>query len=148
MSIKALTTRTALLALTLAAAACGSDTTAPDPSVGTTYALVGVEALGNLGGGGSGIPVAFTDGAGRTLAFESGSLVLAPDGSFNLTVNVDFDGDEYDAGDLGSYSMSGASISLVSELDDATYAAAVVGSTLTTTYRVAGQQFELTLEAD
>lgn len=140
--------RAALLALVVSAAACGGDSAAPDPAVGATYELVGVEALGNLGGGGSGIPVTFTDGSGKTLEFASGSLVLAPDGSFDLTVNVDFDGDEYDAGDLGSYSISGNAISLVSELDESTYAGAVAGSTIVTTYRVAGQQFELTLEAN
>lgn len=149
MFVRSRITRTACLSLVLAAAACGGDSTGPgpnpDPVLGTTYQLQGVEALGNLGGGGSGLPVTFTDGSGKTLRFDSGSLVLGEDDSYDLTVNVAFQGDEYDAGDLGTYSVQGSSLSLVSELDGSTYSGTVSGSTLKTTYRVAGQQFELTL---
>lgn len=151
MSIRSRLTRIALPALVLAAAACGADNAAPNPTPnvgGTTYQLVGVDPLANLGGGGDGIPVTFVDGSGKTLKFESGFLQLNDDGSFDLTLMVAFNGDEYDAGDLGTWTADGATIALASELDGASYTATVSGSDVTTTYKVAGLQFELRLNAE
>ena len=73
---------TALTALALGTAACGGDnsgSTGPEPApadVSGTYDLTGLRTLGNLGGGGAGLPVTFTDGGGSTLRFESGYLEL------------------------------------------------------------------------
>src|SRR5262245_66401609 len=83
--------------LTLAIAACGGDGDnvgpAPAPSdVAGTYGLSQVISKGSLSGGGSGMPVSFTDGGGTTLTFVSGTLVLGEDGSYDLTVDATFGG--------------------------------------------------------
>ncbi len=46
-----------------------------------SYALTQVRTLGNLGGGGSGLPVTFTDGSGDQLVFLSGTLTWPPMGA-------------------------------------------------------------------
>lgn len=104
-----------LLGLIVAgAAACGggSDATAPSPGPGDgqasgTYALTGVRSLGNLHGGGTGIPVTFTDGAGRPLVFEGGTLTLGADGVFDLAVQAKFNGSPTEMTDHGTYTVSG-----------------------------------------
>lgn len=140
----------ALALVVVTAAACSSDSSgpSPSPSTGSTYTMTGVTTLANLGGGGPGLPVTFTDGAGKTLKFENGSLVLEADGTYNLTVNVVYKDDAYDAGDLGTYSMEGNTVSLNSTLDDGSYTAVVAGSALTVTYRVKGINFDLAFQAD
>jgi hypothetical protein len=111
---------TALAALALSTAACGSDndTTGPDTTgpgtppadVSGTYSLVRVRTLGNLGGGGNSLPVTFTDGGGSSLSFTGGQLVLAQDGSYTLEVDAEFNGGDVTMSDEGNYEMNGSSI--------------------------------------
>src|SRR6476646_6653969 len=85
-----------------ATAACGggSDATAPSgppspPAGGSVpggYNLTQVRTLGNLGGGGSGLPVTFVDGGGNQLVFQSGTLIMGSDGAFDLTVESTYQG--------------------------------------------------------
>lgn len=104
-----------LLGLIVAgAAACGGggDATAPSPGPGDgpvsgTYALTGVRTLGTLHGGGTGIPVTFTDGAGRPLVFEGGTLMLGADGIFDMVVQTRFNGSPTEMTDHGTYTVSG-----------------------------------------
>jgi len=111
-------TRLLLGLIVAGAAACGGggDATAPSPDpapgpgdgqVSGTYALTGVRTLGNLHGGGTGIPVTFTDGAGRPLVFESGTLALGADGVFDLAVQAKFNGSPTEMTDHGTYTVSG-----------------------------------------
>jgi hypothetical protein len=117
--------------------------------VAQSYTLVGVQAIASLGGGGSGVPVTFVDGSGRQLRFDSGSLKLEADGSYDLTVNVVFNNSSYDAGDLGTYARNGASLAFSSQLDPAdNFAGTEAGSHLKAPYRVAGLMFELDLKQD
>ncbi len=107
---------TGFTALALVLAACGGDdggNTGPGPvpaDVSGTYGLTGLRSLGNLGGGGSGLPVTFTDGGGSTLTFLSGELVLASDGSYTLEVEARFNGSDRTMTDEGNYDLTGASI--------------------------------------
>lgn len=106
-----------LLAVAVAgAAACGgSDATGPSNpapggnsgSVDGSYALTQVRTLGKLSGGGSGLPVEFVDGSGDHLVFQSGTLILGADGSFDLKVQVTFKGNPSELTDYGTYSVSG-----------------------------------------
>lgn len=138
--------RLSALALAITAfAGCGDDATGPASVSPGTYTLTSVQTLQNFGGGGAGLPVTFVDGAGKSLKFNSGSLALETDGSFDLTVNVVFGASSYDAGDLGIYNTSGRNVSFVSELDDSSFTGTVDGSRLKVKYSVAGAQFELTL---
>lgn len=107
-------TRLFLGLIVAGAAACGggSDTTAPSPAPGDgqvsgVYTLSAVRTLGNLQGGGDGIPVTFTDGSGRPLVFESGTLTLGADGAFDLAVQAKFNGSATEMTDYGTYTVSG-----------------------------------------
>jgi hypothetical protein len=87
----------ALLALTTAACGGGDDSTGPGPTphpmpdeVQGAYVLSQVRTLGNLGGGGSGLPVTFVDGGSHQLTFVSGTLSLTPDGRFDLSVETTY----------------------------------------------------------
>ena len=106
----------AIAALALATAACGGDggdSTGPGPvpaDVSGTYALTGLRTLGNLNGGGSGLPVTFTDGSGSTLTFLSGELVLTADGAYTLEVEAEFNGGGVTMTDEGLYDVEGNSI--------------------------------------
>jgi hypothetical protein len=109
-----LATRLLLGLIVAGAAACGGggDAAAPSPGPGDgqvsgTYALTGVRTLGTLQGGGTGIPVTFTDGAGRPLVFESGTLTLGADGVFDLVVQAKFNGGPTEMTDHGTYTVSG-----------------------------------------
>jgi len=107
---------TAIASLALVTAACGGDdsgSTGPGPvpaDVSGTYALTSLRTLGNLGGGGNGLPVTFTDGGGSTLTFKSGELVLAADGSYTLEVEAEFNGGGVTMTDEGSYNTTGSAI--------------------------------------
>src|SRR5262245_17438735 len=102
---------TALTALAIGTAACGgaSHSTGPAPApadVSGSYDLTGLRTLGNLGGGGAGLPVTFTDGGGSTLRFNSGHLELLADGSYTLEVEAEFNGGDVTMTDEGVYDVS------------------------------------------
>lgn len=105
-----------LAAFALTTSACGDDSSgstgpAPVPAdVSGTYALTGLRTLGNLNGGGNGLPVTFTDGGGSTLRFLGGELVLTADGSYSLEVDAEFNGGGVTMSDEGSYQIEGAAI--------------------------------------
>ncbi len=112
----------AVLSLIGAAACSGSDdggagpsSPAPSSEVTGTYSLTQVRTLGNLGGGGSGLPVTFTDGSGDELVFLNGSLTVGTDGRFDLEVHVTFRGNPATMTDYGTYSTSGGSVTFSSE---------------------------------
>jgi hypothetical protein len=107
---------TALTALALGTAACGGDdagSTGPAPApadVSGTYHLASLRALGNLGGGGNGLPVSFTDGGDDVLTFISGELRLSADGGYELEVEAEYNGGGVSMTDEGVYDVSGSAI--------------------------------------
>ena len=108
---------TGIATLALVTAACGDDndngSTGPEPApadVSGTYGLTRLRTLGNLGGGGNGLPVTFTDGGGSTLRFIGGALVLAADGTYTLEVDAEFNGGDVTLTDEGLYQVDGAGI--------------------------------------
>lgn len=143
---------TALTALAIGTAACGgdSDSTGPAPApadVSGTYDLTGLRTLGNLGGGGAGLPVTFTDGGGSTLRFESGSLELLADGSYYLEVEAEFNGGDVTMTDEGVYDVSGNAIDFIptgspERMRDGT----ISGSSMTAEVQFGGIPFEIDLQ--
>ena len=107
---------TALAVVSLTTTACGGDDDGTGPSapapadVSGSYQLLRLRTLGNLNGGGNGLPVTFTDGGGSTLTFETGVLVLAQDGTYTLEVEAAFNGGGVTMTDEGTYSVVGNSI--------------------------------------
>jgi len=138
---------TTLAALALATTACGSDDSsgpATPPDVSGSYSLTRVKALGNLGGGGNGLPVTFTDGSGSTLTFRGGALALAADGTYTLSVEADFNGNDVTLSDEGNYSRSGANITFTPTSDPARMVSAVLsGATMTAKTQFGGIPFEI-----
>jgi hypothetical protein len=144
----------ALTSLALATAACGGDDggpsgpSAPAPAdVSGTYDLTGLRTLGNLGGGGNGLPVTFTDGSGSTLAFNSGHLTLNADGSYELEVEAAFNGGSVIMDDQGTYDVSGSSIDFTptgspARMKDGT----ISGSSMTAETQFGGIPFEIDLQ--
>ena len=140
---------TAIASLALVTAACGGDSgsTGPEPvpaDVSGTYALTSMRTLGNLGGGGNGLPVTFTDGGGSTLTFKSGELVLAADGSYTLEVEAEFNGGGVTMTDEGNYSTAGSSIDFTptgspARMKDGT----ISGSRITAETQFGGIPFEI-----
>jgi hypothetical protein len=153
-------TRLFLTAAVVGAAACGGDSggstgpSDPPPGGGNaggvegSYALAGVRTLGNLGGGGSGLPVTFIDGSGDHLTFVSGTLVLGADGAFDLKVQVTFNGSTSELTDYGSYSVSGGGV-IDFDSQKATprlSTGAVNGSMITAQSQVGGIPFEFDVQ--
>jgi hypothetical protein len=148
-----------LLGMTItAAAACGGDggSTGPDsgpgpapapaPSESGTYSLTGVRTLGNLGGGGSGLPVNFIDGSGDHLTFLGGTLVLGTDGRFDLKVDVTFNGGSSQLTDYGTYSAQGGSVAFASEKSKPRLSTGTVsGNAITANAQVGDIAFEIDL---
>jgi hypothetical protein len=139
--------------LALATAACGGDdngSTGPAPApadVSGTYALTSMRSLGNLGGGGNGVPVTFTDGSGSTLRFTSGHLTLNADGSYELEVEAEFNGGEVTMDDVGSYDVSGSSIDFTPTGDPARMKDGTIsGASLTAETQFGGIPFEINLQ--
>ena len=145
-------TGTALTVLALGTAACGgdNDSTGPGPApadVSGTYDLTGLRALGNLGGGGSGLPVTFIGGGGATLKFNSGHLQLLSDGSYSLEVEAEFNGGSVTMTDEGTYDVSGSIIDFTPTGDPARMRDGVVsGSSITAETQFGGIPFEIDLE--
>jgi hypothetical protein len=152
-------TRLLLTLAVVGATACGSgdDATAPSPGpeptpppsgdVGGSYALKQVRTLGNLGGGGSGLPVTFVDGSGDQLVFNSGTLVLASDGTFDMKVQVTFKGSAAELTDYGTYSVAGGSIDFDSQKSTPRLSTATAsGNKITANSQFGGIPFEIDLE--
>jgi hypothetical protein len=143
---------TALTALALGTAACGgdSDSTGPAPApadVSGTYDLTGLRSLGNLGGGGSGLPVTFTDGSGSTLRFQGGYLELLADGSYYLEVEAEFNGGGVTMSDEGVYELVGNAIDFTPTGDPARMRDGLVsGSSITAETQFGGIPFEVDLQ--
>jgi hypothetical protein len=157
------TLRTATrLLLTLAvvgATACGGgdDATAPSPgpqpgpapsgNVSGSYSLTQVRTKGNLGGGGSGLPVTFVDGSGDQLVFSSGTLMLGSDGTFDMKVQVTFKGSSAELTDYGTYSAAGGSIDFASQKATPRLSTATLsGNKITANSQFGGIPFEIELE--
>ena len=144
----------AFTSLALATAACGGDDdgpsgpSAPAPAdVSGTYDLTRLRALGNLGGGGNGLPVTFTDGSGSTLSFTSGHLTLNSDGSYELEVEAAFNGGGVTMDDEGIYDVSGNSIDFTptgspARMKDGT----ISGASMTAETQFGGIPFEIDLQ--
>jgi hypothetical protein len=143
---------TALTALALGTVACGgdSDSTGPAPApadVSGTYDLTGLRSLGNLGGGGSGLPVTFTDGSGSTLRFQGGYLELLADGSYYLEVEAEFNGGGVTMSDEGVYELVGNAIDFTPTGDPARMRDGLVsGSSITAETQFGGIPFEVDLQ--
>lgn len=144
-------TGTALTALAMGTAACGgdSDSTAPPAApadVSGSYDLTGLRALGNLGGGGAGLPVTFSDGGGSSLRFESGHLELLADGTYSLEVEAEFNGGAVTMTDEGLYDVSGNAIDFTPTGDPARMRDGVIsGSSITAETQFGGIPFEMDL---
>jgi len=141
--------------IALATAACGGDdnggdATGPGPvpaDVSGTYALTGLRTLGNLGGGGNGLPVTFTDGGGSTLKFTSGYLELLADGSYYLEVEAEFNGGGVTMSDEGIYDVAGNAIDFTPTGDPARMRDGVVsGSSIKAETQFGGIPFEIDLQ--
>jgi hypothetical protein len=147
---------TALTTLALGTAACGgdSDSTGPAPApapapadVSGTYDLTGLRTLGNLGGGGAGLPVTFTDGSGSTLRFQGGYLELLADGSYSLEVEAEFNGGGVTMSDEGMYEVVGNVIDFTPTGDPARMRDGLVsGGSITAETQFGGIPFEIDLQ--
>jgi hypothetical protein len=145
---------TAFTTLAVATAACGGDdngSTGPGGSVPAdvsgTYALTSLRTLGNLGGGGNGLPVTFTDGSGSTLTFNSGALVLNADGSYSLEVDAEFNGGDVTMTDEGLYDLTGNAIDFTPTGDPARMRDGTIsGSSMTAETQFGGIPFEIDLQ--
>jgi hypothetical protein len=146
-------TGTAFTVLALGTAACGGDDDstgpgAPPPAdVSGTYDLTGLRSLGNLGGGGNGLPVTFIGGGGATLKFNSGYLELQADGSYHLEVEAEFNGGGVTMSDEGTYDVTGSAIDFTPTGDPARMRDGVIsGSSITAETQFGGIPFEIDLE--
>jgi hypothetical protein len=143
---------TALAVVSLATVACGGDDDSTGPSdpapadVSGSYQLLRLRTLGNLNGGGNGLPVTFTDGGGSTLIFESGVLVLAQDGTYTLEVEAEFNGGGVTMTDEGNYTMAGSSIDFDPTGDPKRMKSGTIsGSAITAETQFGGIPFEIDL---
>jgi hypothetical protein len=140
-----------VVAATAACGGGGDDATAPSgpPPSGNLaggYTLTQVRTLGNLGGGGSGLPVTFTDGSGHQLAFLSGTLIMGSDGTFDMTVQSTYQGGPVELRDYGTYEAAGANITFHSTRSTPRLSTGTVsGNTMTAKSQFGGIPFEVDL---
>ena len=149
-------TRLLLGLAAVATAACGGEdggSTGPNPDpvpaseIAASYALTQVRTLGNLGGGGSGLPVAFTDGSGAQLVFQTGTLILGSDGTFDMTVQVALKGNASELTDYGTYTVSGGSLSFQSQKSKPRLSTGTIsGNKITANSEFLGIPFEIDAE--
>jgi hypothetical protein len=149
-------TRLLLGLAVVAAGACGGEDGGstgpnPDPSpaseVSGSYGLTQVRTLGNLGGGGSGLPVTFVDGSGNHLVFQSGTVILGSDGAFDMKVQVTFNGSSSEMTDYGTYSEAGGSVSFQSQKSSPRLSTGTVsGNKITANSQFGGIPFEIDAE--
>jgi hypothetical protein len=143
---------TTLTALALVTAACGGDSdstgpAAPAANVSGVYQLTGLRTLANLGGGGNGLPVTFTDGGGSTLRFDSGHLELLADGTYWLEVEAEFNGGAVTMSDEGVYAMQGSAIDFTPDGEPARMRDGVIsGTSMTAEAQFGGIPFVIELE--
>lgn len=143
---------TAVATFALMTAACGDDkeSTGPEPApadVSGVYDLTGLRTLGDLGGGGAGLPVTFTDGGGSTLRFESGSLELLADGTYWLEVEAEFNGNGVTMTDEGVYQVHGNAIDFTPDGEPARMRDGIIsGSAMTAETQFGGIPFEIDLQ--
>ena len=145
-------TGTALTVLALGTAACGgdNDSTGPGPApadVSGTYDLTGIRALRSVSGGGSGLPVTFTDPGGTTLKFNSGRMELLADGSYSLEVEAEFHGSAITMSDEGTYDVTGNAIDFTPTGDPARMRDGIVsGNSITAETQFGKIPFEIDLK--
>jgi hypothetical protein len=142
----------AFAAAALATAACGggSDATAPSDPPGDAvgnYQLTALRCTGNLGGGGPGLPVSFIDGSGDQLTFIAGTLQLADDGSYSLTVSATYNGGAVTMTDEGSFTRHGSSLSFSSTTThQRMFSGNVTGNQVTADSQFGGIHFDIDLQ--
>lgn len=98
---------------TFLAVACSDNSNGPEmtePLSTGSYPLVQVEAISNLSGGGSGIPVTFTDGGGNEFTFHEGSLELLGGGLYDLSLVVQLNSLNTPIGYEGTYTQNGGTL--------------------------------------
>lgn len=139
-----------ILGASLLVASCGGDSngvTAPtiEQTVGT-YTLTQVRTLGDLDGGGSGLPVTFIDGSGRTLTFHSGTLDMGSDETFALSIPATFVNTDVEFHDEGSFSLTSSAIEFSSTRENPRLFSAVLsGNRMTAEAQFGDIPFEIDL---
>jgi hypothetical protein len=121
-----------------------SDPPPPSGDVSGSYALTQVRTNGNLGGGGTSLPVTFMDGAGNELKFVSGTLMMGADGSFDLDVQVVYNDASYTLTDYGTYSAAGGVIDFDSQKATPRLSSGTIsGAKITATSQFLGISFDI-----
>lgn len=101
------------LTIVLSIVSCSDNSNGPEneePLGVGSYPLVQVEAISNLSGGGSGIPVIFTDGGGNELTFHEGSLELLAGGLYDLSLVIQLNSANTPIGYEGAYTQNGSTL--------------------------------------
>lgn len=108
------------LAIFWGAIACSDNSNGPEdtePLSTGSYPLVQVEAISNLNGGGSGIPVTFTDGGGNELIFHEGSLELLASSTYDLSVVIQLNSLNTPISYEGTYTQNGGTLDFEDDAD-------------------------------
>jgi hypothetical protein len=127
------------LIVSAAAAACGSNSaTAPNKDqVAGAYPMSTARGLP--------VPHTFTDAAGSKLTIEGGSITIDANGTYALQYKGKLNAITFDLTDEGTYSLSGSTMTFVSDdTDDPPFSGKVQGkSVLVDGFKIAGVKFEL-----
>lgn len=120
-------------------AACGSDSVT-GPSSGQVAGAYPMSTARGLP-----VPRTFTDAAGSKLTIEGGSMTIDANGTYALEYKGKLNAITFDLTDEGTYSLSGATMTFVSEdTDDPPFTGKVQGkSVLVDGFKIAGVKFEL-----